>query len=69
MLVIMYETREPIVETTDCLVVSRELSLKLGFVVNCNSSKNGQEEYRYIQEIKNFLHKTFQLRYGLGFFK
>ena len=52
----MYETREPIVETTDCLVVSRELSLKLGFVVNCNSSKNGQEEYRYIQEIKNFLH-------------
>ena len=69
MLVTINEHWEPTVKDTSYWVVSRKLPLKLDIVVNCTSSKTGQNEYLSIAEIKNFLRKAFQLSHGLGFLK
>tara|TARA_A100001011_G_scaffold82894_1_gene86403 strand:- start:309 stop:518 length:210 start_codon:yes stop_codon:yes gene_type:complete len=69
MLVTMDEHWEPTVKDTSYWVVSKKLPLKLDIIVNCTSSKIGQNEYLSIEEIKNFLRKAFQLSHGLGFLK
>ena len=69
MLAMIDETWESIVKTTAYSVVIRELLLKLEIIINCTGSKIGQDEYQYIEEIKNFLHKAFRLRHGMGFLK
>ena len=63
------ETWASIVKTTAYSVVIRELQLKLEIIIKCTGSKIGQDEYPYIAEIKNFLHKAFRLSHGLGFLK
>ena len=69
MLAMMDETWASIVKTTVYSVVMRELHLNLQIIITCISSKIGQVEYPYTEEIKNFLHKAFRLRHGMGFLK
>ena len=69
MLAMMDGTWASIVKTTAYSVVIGEFNLKLQIIINCSSSKIGQDEYPYTEELKNFLYKAFRLRHGLGFLK
>ena len=69
MLAMIDKTWESIVKTTAYSVVIRELHLKLEIIINRTGSKIGPDEYPYIEEIKNFLHKAFRLSHGMGFLK
>ena len=69
MLVTLDKSWEPIVKTTAYSVVSGEVPFKLETIVICTSSKMSENEYPYIEEIKNFLHKAIHLRPCWGFLK
>ena len=65
----MDETLTPYVRTNAYSVVIKDLPLKVDITVNFTNSKIVQDKYPYIGKIKNFLHKVFQIRHGLGFLK